>query len=433
MKTMNTVCLTAITVAVFLLSVVEQVQAEEMTLQVGVTGNHTLEGLRDPVTVAQRPEVSKLLQAVADSPRSADYIKQSLGDSEVDLPLLLELDLLKAWEGGYAVSFNYLTLEDHDLLMTTLAPFAENLAQVYRDNWSEFESILSGYGVDSVGNDQLAYAIIGAMSLDWDGLDITADKNLRISADNLPGGRDFVIWAKEQSSERNVKELYWGSHNTVVNGVRFTTFGDHHSLPRLGLPDLLWSTHNRVAKIDDAPRTLRISAYKALAPYYEEDFLRDAGALLRVLRNGVVTTDAISKATGIERERTEAILTFLVELQYVKHDKGSYVLAAPYFSLADKPMVDAARELGWRLMDEWLDLNYSTVQAKLDQLNARKYGVPYEQLFTEIWHYLFGLANKGLVESGHFAGPYAEDRLSPGMLPFVFEANLLELHNEGKN
>jgi hypothetical protein len=280
---------------------------------------------------------------------------------------------------------------------------------------------------------ELAYAVIGAMSLDWDGLDLTADKNLRITADNLRGDRDFLIWAKEQSSEINARELYWGSHNTVVDGIRFTTFGDHYSLPRLGLPDLLWSTNNRVANIDAAPRTLRVSVYKALAPYYQDDFLGDAGTMLSAMREGALTIDSISRLTGIGKERTEAILTLLMELQYVKRDNDSYVLAAPYFSFADKPMIDAARKLSWLLMDEWLELNYSTVQANLDRLTAQKYGVPYPQLFTEIWHYLFGLTNKALVTSGHFADPYAEERVSKGMFPFVFSADLLELRTELKH
>jgi hypothetical protein len=93
-------------------------------------------------------------------------------------------------------------------------------------------------------------------------------------------------------------------------------------------------------------------------------------------------------------------------------------------------MLDAARELGWQLMDEWLDINYSTVEAELQALTARKYGIPYRQLYTQIWHYLFGLANKSLVHSGHFANPYAEGRVSKGMIPFAFVADLIELHTE---
>lgn len=433
MNALSTRSLVSIAVTVFLIAAAEQLHAGDITLQVGITGNNSLEGLQNPVTVAQIPEVSELFKAVADKPRSAAYIEQSLGDSKVDLSLLVELDLLKPWGGDYAISFNYLTLEDHDLLVTTLAPFAESLARSYRDRWPEFESVFSAYGVESVEIGELAYAVIGAMSLDWDGLDFTAEKNLRITADNLPGGRDFVIWAKEQSSEINVRELYWGSHNTVVDGIQFTTFGDHYSLPRLGLPDLLWSMSQRVANIDAAPRTLRVSVYKALAPYYQDDFLRDAGAILSALREGAATIDSIAGLSGTEEERIEAILTFLIELQYVERDSDLYVLTTPYFSLGDKPMIDAARELSWLLMDEWLDRNYSTVEAKLDQLTARKYDIPYRQLFTEIWHYLFGLTNKALVASGHFADPYAEERVSKGMFPFVFNADLLELRTELKH
>ena len=430
MNTLRIHSLTIVIIAAILFSVARPIQAEDVTLQVGITGSNSLEGLQDPVTVAQLSEVSALLQSIADKPRSANYVEESLSESEADLPLLVELGLIKPWDGGYAIGFNYLTLEDHELLVTMLAPYAESLAQSYRDKWPKFREIFKAYGIKTVDMGEIAYAVLGAMSLDWDGLDITAEKNLRITADNLPGDRDFVLWAKEQSTEINVKELYWGSHNTTVNGIRFTTFGDHYSLPRHALPDLLWYMSSRVAKIDNAPLALRSSVNKALAPYYQDDFLLDVGNILGVMRDGAVSIDAISASMDARVERTAAILTFLTEMQYVRNDGDAYVIVAPYFSHADRPMLDAARELGWQLMDDWLDLNYSPVEAELDALTARKYGIPYRQLYTQIWHYLFGLANKALVESGHFADPYSEERVSKGMFPFVFDADLIELHTE---
>ncbi len=96
-------------------------------------------------------------------------------------------------------------------------------------------------------------------------------------------------------------------------------------------------------------------------------------------------------------------------------------------------MIDAARELSWLLMDEWLELNYSTVQTRLELLTARKYGIPYRQLFTQIWHYLFGLTNRALVASGHFADPYAEERIGKGMIPFVLDADLVEFGTEPRH
>lgn len=171
------------------------VHARESTLLVGITGSNSLEGLQNPVVVAQRPEVSMLLQAIADQPRSADFIEQELTGSVVDLALLVELGLVKPWDNGYAISFNYLTVEYQVLLKSRLTPFAESLAQAYREELTRIESLFAAYRVSSVDIVEVAYAIIGAMSLDWDCLDLTAEKGLRITADKLPGDREFIIWA----------------------------------------------------------------------------------------------------------------------------------------------------------------------------------------------------------------------------------------------
>ena len=86
-------------------------------------------------------------------------------------------------------------------------------------------------------------------------------------------------------------------------------------------------------------------------------------------------------------------------------------------------MLDAVRAASREMMEDWLDANYEGMRGKLAELTASRYGVPYEQLFTQIWHYLFGMANRSLVESGHFADPYAEARVSKAFVPFVFEVD----------
>ena len=150
--------------------------ASQIRLQVGVTGTNTLTGLDDPVAVARMPEVSKLLQDIADQPRSAGYIRGALRDSQVNLKRLLALGLLKKFGGAYAINFNYLTLEDHATLVKVLTPYAEQFAQIYRNRWAEFEAIFAAYSAPGVSKEEVAYAVIGAMSLDWDGLDITAEE-----------------------------------------------------------------------------------------------------------------------------------------------------------------------------------------------------------------------------------------------------------------
>jgi hypothetical protein len=407
--------------------------AAEVTLQVGITGDNKLQGLEDPVTVARLPEVTGLLQRLADQPRDSGYIEQALQGSEVSLERLLGLSLIKQHGEAYAIGFNYVTLEDHDTLIKVLEPYAEDLAQRYRDAWHEFEAIFAAYEVPGVPVGETAYAVLGAMSLDWDGLDLTAEKGMRITAKNLPAGRDFVLWAKEQSAESHVKGLYWGSHNTESNGVRFTSFGDHYSLPRMALPDLLWIAGNRVAAIEGAGKSLRMSLHSALAPYYQDDFLADVARIMRLLRTAAQSPASVSRQTPLAPERASAILELLRELQYLSEEEGLYALATPFFSMADQPMTDAARALSWQLMDDWLDRNGAAVEDSLGELTAIRYGVPYKQLFTQIWHYLFGLANKALVESGHFADPYAEERLAKAIVPFAFDQELLDLQTEARS
>ena len=123
----------------------------------------------------------------------------------------------------------------------------------------------------------------------------------------------------------------------------------------------------------------------------------------------------------------------LKELQYVDEDDGYAGLSTPFFGIADKPMIDAARALSWQMMSDWLDANAANTEADLGELTAIKYGVPYGQLFTEIWHYLFGLTNRALVESGHFADPYAEERLAKAIVPFAFDTRVFDTRTEARN
>ena len=47
---------------------------------------------------------------------------------------------------------------------------------------------------------------------------------------------------------------YVGSHNAAAGPVTLTTFGDHHALPRLGLPDVM---NSQVERMLDDPKSKR--------------------------------------------------------------------------------------------------------------------------------------------------------------------------------
>ena len=52
--------------------------------------------------------------------------------------------------------------------------------------------------------------------------------------------------------------------------------------------------------------------------------------------------------------------------------------------------------------------------------------MPFEHVYTEIGHFVFGFANRTLVEQGLFANPYGDERRYRGFLPLVWDAQLGE-------
>jgi hypothetical protein len=72
--------------------------------------------------------------------------------------------------------------------------------------------------------------------------------------------------------------LYWGSHS-FTDPAAVTTFGDHYSLPRMGLPDVF----SRAAL--DAPEPIKSSLARAAVGIVR----RQAACLLAVYQLDVVS------------------------------------------------------------------------------------------------------------------------------------------------
>lgn len=398
-----------------------------VTVDVGVTGGSNKTGLEDPVTVLRRPEIGRLMQDIADAPRDRNFINAALKDSDVDLKRLVSLGLLAKNNGTYVLNFPYFTREDTERLVAVLTPYAEQFAQLYRDDWAAFSELFSQYDIKSVPEGALAYAIIGAFSLDWDGLTVTAENNYRITADNMPQGQDFIVWAKERPDGEFLKGLFWGSHNWVVNDVRFTTFGDHTPGLRVGIPDFLWRVSTAIHQYHgETSEEAAQALVNILRPYYLTKTLEDLGPILLALRDGEATADAVAEKTAIDSEQTRNLLTLLEALQYVEKDGDTFSLIVPVFTTKDYAMLRAARNRSNQMMIDWLADYYDEVEQALGDLTVMKYGVPYDQLYTQIWHYIFGLVNQRLVATGHMLDPYAADRAHQSFAPFVFETSIFD-------
>jgi hypothetical protein len=76
-------------------------------------------------------------------------------------------------------------------------------------------------------------------------------------------------------------------------------------------------------------------------------------------------------------------------------------------------------------MISWVKANYGKIKEHLSTTTPMRWGVPYEEGFTMIWHFLFGMANDQLVSAGLFADPYAKERTHKGFIPTVFSTDAM--------
>ncbi len=133
---------------------------------------------------------------------------------------------------------------------------------------------------------------------------------------------------------------------------------------------------------------------------------------------------ALSESTGISERRLERILAFLEVADYVEAQDAVWQAEALVLRPEDAEKVEALVAKGREIMLAWHLANYERVRDALSDLTPIRNGVPFERVYTEIWHFLFGFANQTLVEEGLFADPYDSDRRYPGFLPVVW-ANVL--------
>ena len=210
----------------------------------------------------------------------------------------------------------------------------------------------------------------------------------------------------------------------MAGETMFTTFGDHSSLPRFGLPDLLWLNSTSFQGLEGLAEETRAASLMLAA--YEQDVKGDIALVMMELGRKASSAGALAERTSIDEGKLRSILSFLEAAEYVETNDGSWQAKALVLMPEDVEPVATMMALGREIMLEWHEANYAGIRQALSDLTPIRNGVPFEQVYTEIWHFVFGFANRTLVEEGLFADPYSERRRYQGFLPVVWNARLAE-------
>jgi hypothetical protein len=354
----------------------------------GVTGTPPGDRRTNPQVILESADVQHLLLRISESPAPREEIETVLSGEDFSLEDMVKTGLLREEDDLFHLDFNLLRVSDQQAILEISERLGRDIAKAFLEQRAELKVLAARHRQLHVGDPELFYGVLGCFSLDWDGLEITEEMGYREGPQRTIGGKSFTPWAKEKGVEVSLKGLYWGSHNWAVGDTTFTTFGDHDALPRFGLPDLAWRVSSAFAAYKDYPEARR-AAGRMLFEYVDRP-LKDIARVMNVLR-------------------TEDL------------DARVLVLGAE-----DAEMLRDLRDKGREIIVQWHHSNYTQLKAELSRLTPVQRGVPFERVYTEIWHFVFAIANRTLVEEGLFADPYAEGRAYRGFLPMVWHKNLSE-------
>lgn len=414
---MSTLARNPLALALFLLAAtVVQALGQEKPLQVGVTGSTPQEDAKDPTFILGTADAQHLILEVAEQPRERAYLDEAIAGMPFTVEDMVAVGLLREQKGLYWIDFNLLTVGDQLAILDLSEELGRSLAESVLEQEAKFRALAAAHDQPHVDAAQFLFIVLGCFSLDWDGLELTEEKGYRAGAQRTLDGKSFTPWAKERGAEISLEGLFWGSHSQAVEQYTLTTFGDHHSLPRFGLPDMFWSSRDAFSRYADLPAER--SAAAGLLAAYMPDALNDIARVMAALRTADRSRAELGEVTGIAEERLERIVRLLEGADYVVVEGETIQGRALVLTAKDAELVREAVALGREIMIAWHDANYATIQDRLSGLTPIQNGVPFERVYTEVWHFVFGLANRTLVEKGFFADPY--ERRHRGFLPAIW-------------
>jgi hypothetical protein len=396
-------------------------QQGERTFQVGVTGS-TPAGRGNPQAALNHPAVRPVVLAIADAPLPLADAEARLKPSTYTVSDLASLGLVKVIGGRVLLAFNYLSAEDQRVMKTRAQSYGRSLADAILKDRAAIEAMAKPLARTDAELRQILFFLVGCVGLDWDGLDFTAEKSYRSPATVKGDTFAYTPWMKENAPDISRRGLYWGSHNFAAGPVTLTTFGDHHSLPRRGLPDIVNNQINPFP-ILASPETAAVAGRRLLIAYGGA-MLQDFATVIQAVHRGAATRTQLAGSTGLPANRVTALVEVLKAAELMVEDGDQLRLRMLVMTEAAAPATRQILERVRTAMDTWHAAHYATVKKELANLTAVKQATTFEVMYTEIWHYIFGYTNLYLAEAGFMTDPYAAGWPFPGFVPVLW-ANVL--------
>lgn len=357
-----------------------------------------------------------LLLDIAESPMKKEEIESRLNSSKTNIDDLLRLEIIRQEGELFFINFPLFIAKDMPILREVSEKYSTLLAENILNKKKQIYDLLGSYQPSSVGKDKLSFIAVACLSLDLAGLSVLSENDYIASASEKPGGNRYTLNAQE-ITKFSLKEIYWGCHTELVNGILFMTFGDHHEeTKRYGFPDILWRLRrSSTLKIPEFYK----KEFQVLLNYQINNLIKNIGSILYILKESALPFEKIKQSSSFTETELKHILDFLIKINYITFKNDEYSLLIPAFNKADEKMLKEVQLIVNKAIINWADSYYEQIKVDLKDLSAVRNKVNYKELFVQLWHYFFGYTNKLLPRAGFIYDTYQGPEGQKGYLPAV--------------
>ncbi len=340
----------------------------------------------NPFYVLSLENASLVIEKIIEKPSTIDEIVSELNISEREVieavNRLLKIKAIRVQDEVLEPNFIVLFKEDVLKIATATKPLGFRLAQKISGKWDNIGDKLAKIRcAKSIDLRKIAYAVIGAYILDLKGLTVLEEEGLAICGEVKPGNRCYTLYGREKFKEYRhlIDGLFWGCHSSSENRVEFYSFGDHTG-SRFSLPDV------------ELRKILRIE--------YDEKKLRKrvAQILLEVIEDYFRIED-------VETSLDKRLVNLLIDMDYITLEDGDLCLRSPIFIEDDQSYIDSLVKELKPTIKESVTESYKILKNSLRFVTPMRKGYNFGLVYIEIWHWIFGYANKFLAEKGYIYNP----------------------------
>lgn len=391
-------------------------------LRTGITGTigEAVPDSLHPIRQLALPEVRSLVLELAEGAMPASAVHERLAGTGLRAANLVSSGVLRAESGHYLVDFGLFTASDVERLAEVGEQYGAMLARDLLQRRDTLEPLVRSMTAAGVREEDARYIVVGCFMLNWLAGPVARELGYLGATRTHGNSGTYALWAMDRPSQ-DLEGLFWGSHNDYGDDHVLTSFGDHHSLPRVALPDVLRRLRGAVRRLEVTPPV--DAQLGALAAAGIDRIGKDAASIMLALRYEPLRIDALDHATELGADRVERILELLQELQYVEAvAPGTFTARVPVLAADDLDALREVRQVTAPIIEAWLARHHDDLRDELSETTPLQHDVPFAEIFTHVWHEVFGVANRVLVEEGWFGDPY--DREHPGFIPAVWHPEL---------